>query len=76
VRGVVANHDTLIHLFERINFFLQRLKSYIGIPLTDEMTELLGKIMAVLISIFALSTKAMSEGRISVLDSFTVTFPG
>ena len=63
----MASHDTLIHLFERIHFFLQRLKRYTGIPLTDEMTELLGKIMAVLISILALSTKAMTERRISVL---------
>jgi hypothetical protein len=29
----VASHDTLIHLFERINFFLQRLNIYTGIPL-------------------------------------------
>ena len=61
----MAGHDTLIHLFERINFFLQRLKSYTGIPLTNESTELLGKIMAQLLSIFALSTKAMTDKRIS-----------
>ena len=67
VRDVVASHDTLIHLFERINFFLQRLKSYTGIPLTNESTELLGKIMAQLLSILALSTKAMTDGRISEL---------
>jgi hypothetical protein len=67
VKGVVASHDTLIHLFERMNFFLQRLKSYTGIPLTDEMTDFIGKIMALLISILALSTKAMTEGRSSLL---------
>ena len=61
----MASHDTIVHLFERINFFLQRLKSYIGIPLTNESRELLGKIMAKLLSILALSTKAMTEGRIS-----------
>jgi hypothetical protein len=65
VKDVAASHDTLIHLFERINFFLQRLKSYTGIPLTNESTELLGKIMAQLLSILALSTKAMTNGRIS-----------
>ena len=61
----MASHDTLIHLFERIHFFLQRLKSYTGIPLTNESTELLGKIMAQLLSILALSTKAMTDRRIS-----------
>lgn len=67
MRDVAASHDTLVHLFERIHFFLQRLKSYTGILLTEDMIELLGKIMAVLISILALSTKVMTEGRISVL---------
>ena len=63
----MASHDTLIHLFERINFFLQRLKGYTGIPLTNDSTELLGKIMAQLLSILALSTKAVTNGRISEL---------
>ena len=63
----MASHDTLIQLFDRINFFLQRLKSYTGIPLTNESRELLGKIMAQLLLILALSTKAMTERRISEL---------
>jgi hypothetical protein len=65
VKDVVASHDALMHLFERIHFFLQRLKSYTGMPLTNESTELLGKIMAQILSILALSTKAMTERRIS-----------
>ena len=65
MRDVVASHDTLIHLFERIHFFLQRLKSYTGMPLTNESRELLGMIMAQLLSILALSTKAMADRRIS-----------
>ena len=54
-----------MHLFERIQFFLQRLERYTGIPLTEDLTELLGKIMAQLLSILALSTKAMTDRRIS-----------
>jgi len=65
VKDVAASHDTLMHLFERVHFFLQRLNIYIGIPLTPEFTELLGKIMAQLLSILALSTKAMKDGRTS-----------
>jgi hypothetical protein len=67
VKDVVASHDTLINLFERIHFFLQRLKSYTGIPLTDGLTELLGKIMAQILCILGLSTKVMTERRISEL---------
>ena len=67
VRDVVASHDKIIHLFERINFFLQRLNIYIGIPLTNDFTELLGKIMAELLSILAISTKAMTNRKMSEL---------
>jgi len=65
VRDVVANYKILIHLFERIHFFFQRLDSYTGIPLTKDFTKLLGKIMAQILSILALSTKAMTERRTS-----------
>jgi hypothetical protein len=54
-----------MQLFEQIHFFLQRLKSYTKTPVTNELTELLGKIMAQTLSILALSTKAMAEWRIS-----------
>jgi hypothetical protein len=54
-----------MHLFERIHLFLQRLKSYTRMPLTNESRELLGKIMAQLLSILALSTKAMTDRKIS-----------
>ena len=63
-----------MHLFERIHLFLQRLDRYTEIPLTDDLTELLGKIMAQLLFIFALSTKAMMNGRISKLDHFNIPF--
>jgi hypothetical protein len=67
VKDVVANHDRLLNLFERIYFFLQRLNSYTVIPVTDGFTELLGKIMAQILFILALSTKVMTERRISEL---------
>jgi orotidine-5'-phosphate decarboxylase len=37
-------------------------------PLTEDMTELLGNIMSQVLSILALSTKAMMDKRISELD--------
>jgi hypothetical protein len=65
VRDVVANYKTITDLFERIQLFLQRLNSYAGIPLTKDFMELLGKIMAQILSILALSTKTMTERRAS-----------
>jgi hypothetical protein len=67
VRDVIASYEALVNLFERIQFFLQRLNRYTALPLTPEMTVLLGKIMAQVLSILALSTKAMKEKRISGL---------
>ena len=65
MRDVIASYDALVNLFERIQFFLQRLHHHTSVPLTPEMTELLAKIMAQILSILALSTKTMKEGRIS-----------
>jgi len=65
VRDVIASYETLVNLFERIQLFLQRLNRYAAVPLTPEMTILLGKIMAQVLSVLALSTKAMKERRIS-----------
>ena len=65
VRDTAADHATLIHLFERIHLFLQRLNGYTMIPLTNEFTELLGKIMAQILSILAISTKVMAQRRVS-----------
>ena len=62
----MASYDTLVYLFERIDFFLKRLKSYTSVRLTQEMMELLAKIMAQVLSILALSTKMMKQKRISV----------
>jgi hypothetical protein len=64
-KDVVASHGMLVNLFERIQIFLQRLGIYTGIPLTTAMTELLGKIMGQVLSILALSTKEMTQRRIS-----------
>ncbi|KAH9976879.1 hypothetical protein BGW80DRAFT_1443800 [Lactifluus volemus] len=60
-KDVVASHETLVKLFEHVQFFLQRLVIYTEIPLTPEMVELLGKIMSQLLSILALSTKEMDK---------------
>ncbi|KAI0289218.1 hypothetical protein BC826DRAFT_1107207 [Russula brevipes] len=64
VKDEAASHDKLFELFERIHCFLHRLESYIRTLVSNEFTELLGKIMAQLLSILALSTKAMTARRI------------
>ena len=65
MKDVIASYEALINLFERVQFSLQRLHRYTTIPLTPDMTLLLGKIMAQVLSVLALSTKEMKDMRIS-----------
>ena len=70
VKDVIASYEMLINLFERTQYFLQRLSRYMTTSLTPEMTELLAKILAQVLSILAVSTKDMKDRRISVLVYF------
>ena len=70
----MASYETLVNLLERTHVFIQRLDDYTSVPLTPAMTELLGKIMAQVLSILALSTKAMKDRRISGCVCLTSSF--
>ena len=72
----MASRMALVQLFERLHFFLKRLTSYTEVSLTDDMTELLGKIMAQLLSILALSTTAMKDGLMSEFGVTDIPFLG
>jgi hypothetical protein len=62
---VTASYDALIDVFECVENFLRRLMIYTEIPSTPAMTEMLVKIMAELLSILALATKQIHQGRFS-----------
>jgi hypothetical protein len=62
VRTDIASYEVLVDQFERIHLFLRRLDHC---TFTPEVTELLAKIMAQILSILALSTKAIKEKWIS-----------
>jgi hypothetical protein len=64
-KSTVANRDVLIKLFGRIEGFFERLKVYTNIQPSPAMTDELAKIMAEVLSIFALATKGIKQGRIS-----------
>jgi hypothetical protein len=68
----MASYEALLSLIERVQFFLQRLNRYTAVPLTPDMTLLLGKIMAQILVVLAFSTKEMKERRISM--SFRLMF--
>ena len=64
--GVSSSYDALLDLFECIGNFLQRLAIYTKIPPTPEMTDIIVKIMVELLSVLALATKQIKEGRFSM----------
>ncbi|KAI9455694.1 hypothetical protein BJY52DRAFT_1279232 [Lactarius psammicola] len=61
--GVSSSYDALVDLFECLGNFLKRLRIYTDLPLTPSMTEIGVKIMVELLSVPALSTKQIKQGR-------------
>jgi hypothetical protein len=70
----VENHNRLIHLFEQIHSFLQRMNGHTRVLLVSDPMEKLGKIMAQILFILALSTKAMTERRTSEFALYSSSF--
>jgi hypothetical protein len=65
VKGVLDGYDTLADLLESVEHFLNRLDIYTKIPPTVSMTEMILKILVELLSILALATKQLQQGKLS-----------
>ena len=63
--GVTSSYDALLDLFECLGNFVQRLEIYTTIPPTPILTDIIVKIMAELLSVLALATKQIKQGRFS-----------
>ena len=63
VEEVGASYDTLLDLFESIEGFLNRLDIYTKLPPTTIMAEIIVKIIVELLSILAVATKQIKQGR-------------
>ncbi len=64
-KGVTASYDSLEYLFGCVGSFLKRVHIYANTPLTPSMTDIIIKIMAELLSVLALSTTQIKQGRLS-----------
>ena len=62
---VTSSYDALLNLFECLGNFLKRLEVYRTIPPIPMMMDLIIKIMVELLSVLALATKQIREGRFS-----------
>ncbi|KAH9017295.1 hypothetical protein EDB84DRAFT_694478 [Lactarius hengduanensis] len=62
-KDVSSSYDALVDLFECVESFLKRLEVYTEIPFTSAMEEVVAKIMVELLSVLALATKQIKQGR-------------
>ena len=63
--GVTSSYNALLDLFECLGNFLKRLEVYTTIPPTPMIMDVIIKIMAELLSVLALATKQIKQGRFS-----------
>ena len=64
-KAVSDGQDALAEVFERIENFFMRLETYIGVPPTTGMTDMIVKIIVEVLSILAITTKEIKQGRAS-----------
>ncbi|KAH9024693.1 hypothetical protein EDB85DRAFT_2292506 [Lactarius pseudohatsudake] len=62
-KSTVASRNVLLELFERIESFFRRLKTYTEVPPTQAVMDVLVEIMAEVLSILATATKGVKEKR-------------
>ena len=63
--GVTSSYDALLELFECLGNFVKRLEIYTNIPPSPIMTEVIVKIIIELLSVLALASKQIKQGRFS-----------
>jgi hypothetical protein len=63
--GVTSSYNALLKLFERLGDFFQRLEIYISIQPTTMMTNIIVRIIIQVLSVLALATKVINDGRFS-----------
>jgi len=58
-----ANRDPLVDLFGYVKIILKRLKVYPDASVIPDVTQMLVKIMAELVFVFAIATKDVKDGQ-------------
>jgi hypothetical protein len=64
-KDVRMGRDALVDIFERIETFFRRLEIYTEVPPNQEMVDTITTIMVEVLSILAIATKEMNQGRTS-----------
>ena len=65
VKAVSDCRHVLINVFEKIENFFRRLETYIEVPPTAGMRDIIVKIMIEVLSILAIATKEINQSKAS-----------
>ena len=68
-KAVSDSQDMLATVFEIIENFFRRLETYVEVPPTAGMTDIIVKIMVEVLSILSIATKEIKQSRASELIS-------
>lgn len=68
MKPVTARQDVLVDVFEHIETFFRRLETYIRVPPTAGMMDIIVKIMVQMLAILAIVTKDIKQNRASRFD--------
>ena len=66
-KAVSDDQNALTTVFERIENFFRRLETYVEVPPTAGMTDMIVKIMVEVLSILSIATKEIKQSRASEL---------
>ena len=66
-QAVSNSQDALVTVFERIENFFRRLETYVEVPPTAGMTDIIVKIMVEVLCILSIATKELKQSRASEL---------
>jgi hypothetical protein len=64
-QGVSASQGALVDIFERIENVFRRLETYVALPPTTEMMDIIVKVMTEVLLVLALVTKEIKQGKLS-----------
>jgi transposase len=66
-QAVSNSREALASVFERIENFFRRLETYVEVPPTAGMTDIIVKIMVEVLCILSIATKELKQSRASEL---------
>jgi hypothetical protein len=74
-QAVSNSQDAVVTVFERIENFFRRLETYVEVPPTAGMTDIIVKIMVEVLCILSIATKELKQSRASELIPGGVNCP-